>query len=142
MRTLFSATAGVMLAVYPACAQSADLADALAANASCASVADARASLEQTLVLASPNTSQSAIVSALRDVAGRDDLCTELKEAARSFADQAVVESPAPGDEQIASASSAIVAATLAEAERRAANLKFEVAPPPRFMTKESISRP
>jgi hypothetical protein len=34
------------------------------------------------------------------------------------------------------SPTSAVVAATLAEAQRRAANLKFEVGPPPRNLTK------
>ena len=142
MRVLFSTAVGLLLAAYPACAQGAGLADVLAANANCASAADARASLERALGQTPPDTTQDAIVSALRQVAGRDDLCTELKDAARDFADQAVAETLNRADEYIASASSSIVAATLAEAERRAANLKFEVAPPPRFMTKERISRP
>jgi len=40
--------------------------------------------------------------------------------------------------------SSAAIAATLAEAERRVANLKFEVGPPPRNLTRgaNSVSRP
>jgi hypothetical protein len=143
LRILFSMTAGFLLVAHPASAQSAGLADALAANASCASVADARASLEQRLGQAPPDTAHDAIVSALRQIAERNDLCTELKDAARAFADQAAAGAPQPAtDESFASASSSIVAATLAEAERRAANLKFEVAPPPRFMTKERISRP
>ena len=79
-------------------------------------------------------------MSALHQLAGRDGLCVEVRDAARSFADQAVAETLARADEHIASASSSIVAATLAEAERRAANLKFEVGPPPRFMTKERNS--
>jgi hypothetical protein len=142
LRTLFSAAAGLVFAAYPASAQSVGLVDVLAANANCESVADARASLERTLAQASPDTSQDTIVSALREVAERDGLCTELKEAARSFADQALAESVKSADEAISSASTSIVAATLAEAERRAANLKFDVAPPPRFLTKERISRP
>ncbi|HEY7797842.1 MAG TPA: hypothetical protein VIA80_03695 [Hyphomonadaceae bacterium] len=142
MRTLFPVAAGLFLAAYPASAQSAGLADILAANANCESVADARASLERNLAQASPDTSQDAIISALREVAGRDGLCTELKAAAGDFADQALAESVTATDEAVSSASTSIVAATLAEAERRAANLKFEVAPPPRFMTKERNSRP
>jgi hypothetical protein len=41
-------------------------------------------------------------------------------------------------------ASSGAIAATLAEAERRVANLKFEVGPPPRNLTRgaNSVSRP
>jgi hypothetical protein len=143
LRILFSAAAGILLAAGQAFAQSVGLADILAANANCSSVADARASLEHTLGQASPDTSQLVIVSALRQIAERGDLCTELKEAARNFADQAVDETPEKrAEEAISSASSSIVAATLAEAQRRAENLKFDVAPPPRFMTKERISRP
>ncbi len=142
MRTLVSVAAGFVLAAYPASAQSVSLADTLLTNASCFSTADARASLEGALAQAAPDTSQTAIVSALRDIAGRDDLCTELKDAARNFADQAVGESLVRADAPLPSTSSAIVAATLAEAERRAANLRFDVAPPPRFLTKERISRP
>jgi hypothetical protein len=142
LRTLFLAAAGVLLAVFPASAQNAGLADVLAANASCASAADARASLERAVSQTPPDTTQTAIVSALRELAGRHDLCTELKDAAGAFAEQASAETSARADGHIASASSSIVAATLAEAERRASNLKFEVGPPPRFMTKERNSRP
>lgn len=119
----------------------------LAANANCSSVADARASLEAAVGLAPSDTTQNAIVTALREIAGRDDLCTELKEAAKDFAVQAAdepppapVEPPAAASPSPVSTSSSIVAATLAEAERRAANLKFEVGPPPRFMTRERKS--
>lgn len=143
LRILFLAATGIVLGASSASAQAVGLADILAANANCASTADARTSLEQALAQASPDTGRDAIVSALREVAERSDLCTELKTAAQAFADQAVSErAPPPREEQLASASSSIVAATLAEAERRAANLKFDVAPPPRFMTKERISRP
>lgn len=134
--------AGLLLAVQPAVAQEASLTDFLAGQANCASVADARASLEQALIQSSPDTSRDAILTSLREVAGRDDLCTELKEAAVAFADQVLAETAAPeqADMEVSSASSALVVATLAEAERRAANLTFDVAPPPRFMTKERIS--
>ena len=158
LRTLFSSAAGFLLAAFPACAQGVSLADVLAANARCTSAGDARVSLERAIAQTPPDTTRDAIVSALQDLSGRDGLCTELKTAAREFARQAtVVESPpAPvvepektdepeetaekAPEPITSTSSSIVAATLAEAERRAANLKFDVAPPPRFMTKERIS--
>lgn len=160
MRTLGLSAACFILAAYPACAQGAGLADLLATNTNCSSAADARASLESALSQAPPDTTRDAIVSALRQMAARDDLCTELKSAAANFADQAIAEpEPAPvvadqtaADQAVAdvlpkvaapapvSTSSSIVAATLAEAERRAANLKFEVGPPPRFMTKERIS--
>jgi hypothetical protein len=151
LRTLVLLAAGAALVAYPACAQDAGLADVLAANANCSSVADARASLEAAVGLAPSDTTQSAIVTALREIAGRDDLCAELKEAAKDFAPQAVddpqpspveatAETPVALSAGPAPTSSSIVAATLAEAERRAANLKFEVGPPPRFMTKERIS--
>jgi hypothetical protein len=160
LRTLFSSAAGFLLAASPAAAQNVSLADVLAANARCTSAAEARTSLERAIAQTPPDTTGDAIVSALRDLSSRDGLCTELKTAARSFADQAAavdvppkpVESPQSQEESlqsevpslpethVTSASSSIVAATLAEAERRAANLKFEVAPPPRFMTKERNS--
>jgi hypothetical protein len=161
LRTLLSSAAGFLLAAYPAAAQGVSLADVLAANARCASPADARVSLERAVAQSPPDTTRDAIVAALRELSERDGLCTELKTAARDFARQATaVETPDKAEdkaddpektaeaeetdekagEHIAPASSSIVAATLAEAERRAANLKFEVAPPPRFMTKERIS--
>jgi len=157
LRTLFSSAAGFLLAAYPACAQGVSLADVLAANGRCSSATDARVSLEKAIAQTPSDTTRDAILAALRDLSGRDGLCTELKTAARDFADQATaVEAPDQADapetidepeetgekvaEPIPSTSSSIVAATLAEAERRAANLKFEVAPPPRFMTKERIS--
>jgi hypothetical protein len=142
LRIILSSTAGLLLAVQPAAAQVAGLADILAGRASCASVADARASLEHALTQSPPDTSRDAILTSLREVAGRDDLCTELKEAAAAFADQVLAETTAPeqADTEVSSASSALVVAALAEAERRVANLTFNVAPPPRFMTKERIS--
>lgn len=142
LRILSSIATGLLLAACPASAQGGDLAELLAANANCSSVGDARASLETTLNRASPDTPRDAIVTALQRVASRDDLCTELREAARNFADQAADLSPARDGNAMSPTSSSIVAATLAEAERRAANLRFEVAPPPRFVTRERNSRP
>jgi hypothetical protein len=142
MRTFLSVAAGLTLTGFPAFAQAANLADALAKDASCVSVAEARQSLERAIAAAPADTPPDAIVSALYQIVGRDDVCAPAHEAARALAEATVAAAPALADRRLASESSAIVAATLAEAERRAANLKFEVGPPPRFMTRERKSGP
>lgn len=161
MRTLVSSVAGFLLAGVPAAAQGVSLADVLAANVSCASASDARTSLRRALAQAPADATKDAKVSALRELAGRESLCTELRTAARDLADPPIVvadkavaaEIPAPvaaspdkADERTAGyippAPNSIVAAALAEAERRAANLRFDVGPPPLFMTRERNPRP
>ena len=145
LRIVFSSAAGLMFAVQPAAAQEATLADFLVTQGSCVSAADARASLEEAVGLTPADTRRDAILSALQQVASRDNLCTELKDAAGAFASQVVAAAAPPVEvadqpvEPVPTASELVVA-TLAEADRRAANLTFEVAPPPRFMTKERIS--
>lgn len=142
MRTFLSAAAGLTLTAFPAFAQGANLPDALAKDASCVSAVEARQSLERTIAAAPADTPPDAIVSALYQIVGRDDVCAPARDAARALAEATAAAAPALADQRLASASSAIVAATLAEAERRAANLTFEVGPPPRFMTRERKSGP
>jgi hypothetical protein len=144
LRIVFPLAAGFVLAVQAASAQEASLADFLVTQASCTSSTEARASLEQALGLTPPDTSRDAILQALRQVASRDDLCTELRDAAGAFADQVVAPAAPPEAEAepeveppTSPTPSELVVAALVEAERRAANLTFEVAPPPRFMTRE-----
>jgi hypothetical protein len=120
LRTLLSAAAGFALAAFPAYAQSASLADAIAEDASCASPAEARQSLEQGIA-ASPEATREAILAALNQIIGRADVCEPLREAAKEFADAEVAETLARAGQHISSAPSAIVAARLAEAPSREA---------------------
>lgn len=57
-------------------------------------------------------------------------------------ADNSAVCAVAPDGQGAPSTASASLAATIAEAERRVANLKFEVGPPPRNLTKGASSTP
>ncbi|MDP3493652.1 MAG: hypothetical protein Q8R82_11090, partial [Hyphomonadaceae bacterium] len=77
-----------------------------------------------------------ALGPALERVANDESRCAPLREAARELAATYVVV-PEPSAGQQASVSSRLVVEqTLAEADRNAASLKFEVGPPPRNMTK------
>ena len=71
----------------------------------------------------------------LNQISADGAVCQAIRDAAKDLATAYAQEDPAQQDE-IVKASRAIVAETLAEAERRAANLQFEVGPPPRHMTK------
>lgn len=82
------------------------------------------------------NATADALIAALDQVANDAARCAPLREAAKELAATYTVV-PELTPEEVASASARErVAQTLAEADRNAASLKFEVGPPPRNMTK------
>ncbi len=127
--------AGVMLVAAPALGQGAKtLAADLRKDVPCSS--GAMSALEAAITRSEAPTAD--IAAALDTVAADPDACQPLHDAAIGLAISRA--GPAVGDDtsddRIAAASRSIVAQTLAEAERRAANLKFEVGPPPPNLTK------
>ncbi len=70
------------------------------------------------------------LAEALALLGADEDVCDPIRAAARSLAADLAVTTVNP-DAQVRDAARAAVDATLAEAERRAASLKFEVGPPP-----------
>lgn len=80
-------------------------------------------------------TTNEAIGAALHTVANDAARCAPLREAAAELAGTYVVH-PVLSAEDVAEASARkVVEQTLAEADRNAASLEFEVGPPPRKMT-------
>jgi hypothetical protein len=76
------------------------------------------------------------IGAALNVVAANSAVCEPIRTAATELAATYVVIVP-PSDEELAAQESrAVVEQTLAEAERQATQLKFEVGPPPRNKTR------
>ena len=77
-----------------------------------------------------------ALGAALDQVANDAARCAPLREAAKELAATYVVVPELTPEEQSSAFARERVAQTLAEADRHAASLKFEVGPPPRNMTK------
>jgi hypothetical protein len=76
------------------------------------------------------------IGAALNAIAADEARCAPMREAATELAaTYVVVPAPTP-EEAVAISTRELVEKTLAEADRRAGSLKFEVGPPPRHMTK------
>ena len=82
------------------------------------------------------NATAEALGAALNKVAEDAARCLPLREAARELAANYVVVPVLTAEEQASASARQAVAQTLAEADRNAASLKFEVGPPPRNMTK------
>jgi hypothetical protein len=77
------------------------------------------------------------IGAALNLIAADQARCSPVREAATALAAGYVAAAPAPAPEERQDEQNrAIVAQTLAEADRQAAQLRFEVGPPPRNMTR------
>jgi hypothetical protein len=76
-----------------------------------------------------------AITAALNQVAADETRCAPVREAAAELAASYILAST-PSEEELAERfAKAIVAQTLAEADSKAATMKFDVGPPPRNMT-------
>ena len=76
-----------------------------------------------------------AIADGLDLVAGDATRCGPVREAANELASVYLMATP-PDVQDPGAVAGQVVEQTLAEADRNAANLKFEVGPPPRNMTK------
>lgn len=82
------------------------------------------------------NATAEALGAALNQVANDAARCAPLREAAKELAATYVVVPELTPEEQASASAREVVAQTLAEADRNAASMKFEVGPPPRNMTK------
>ncbi len=134
MRVLFLITAGLILA-SPALAQGAgDLGKTLVKGASCASAANAKADLGSNVTAA--KAASEDVIASLGEIASDASICQPLRDAARDKATELSANAAAQHDDEVTAASRAVVDAALAEAEQRVANLKFEVGPPPRNLTR------
>ena len=120
------------LASSAASAQTADsLAAQIAKDAACNSP-EARTGLQDNIAKA--GAAPADILAALNAIAADAAACAPVRAAATELgAELAAVVAP---DDSIAVASNLVVADALAEAERRATNMKFEVGPPPPRLTR------
>ena len=78
----------------------------------------------------------SDIASALNAIVGDPTACGPMRDAASKLAASITLRTSADAKDRAPAASSKIIADALAEAERRAANMKFEVGPPPAKVTR------
>ncbi|OYW43586.1 MAG: hypothetical protein B7Z38_00855 [Rhodobacterales bacterium 12-64-8] len=103
------------------------LADVLTADVRCQdtrTITDLSANVSE-----SGGTDQAMLLEALTLIGADEAACIQVREAARSLAaDLAPSVNPEAG---VKIAARAVVDATLAEADRRSASMKFEVGPPP-----------
>ena len=118
-----------MMALAPSAhaQDAAALADSLVADVKCQ---DTRAMTDLTAnVSESGGTDQAMLLEALTLIGADEAACIQLRDAARSLAaDLTAAVNPEAG---VKVAARAVVDATLAEADRRSASMKFEVGPPP-----------
>jgi hypothetical protein len=133
---LFLASVGMMIAASPAFAQEVTFdAAKLASGVSCASTTEARVGLQAAISQSLSGTPGDVVVGLLNQLSADAATCRPVRDAAKELSTAVVDASATAASEEIAAASGAIVDATLAEADRRAASLKFKVGPPPRNMT-------
>ena len=130
-------SAALLAAIAPALAQQAapDAAQ-LASTITCVSPAEAQTALDAAITRLLQTAPRDTAITVLNQISADQTVCAPVRDAATGLAATVVAASAAAADQQISEASGSIVGATLAEAEHRAANLKFEVGPPPRNMTK------
>ncbi len=84
----------------------------------------------------------NVIGTALNGIAADEARCAPMREAARELAaTYMIIPEPKPEETAVNSARS-LVEKTLAEADRKAGSLKFDVGPPPRHMTKGRMGGP
>lgn len=115
-----------------AVAQEADITGVLTGNVRCSAVS-AKEDLEYNIKKL--ETAPEAIGAALNLIAADTARCAPLREAATELAAGYVVQPVATTEELAEASARKVVEQTLAEADRNAASLKFEVGPPPRKMT-------
>lgn len=135
LRALFATTIGILTLASPVA--SAQIADSLTAqiakDAACTSP-EARTRLQDNIAKA--GAAPAELLAALNAIAADTAACAPVRAAATELA---ITLAPAPvvaPDDIITAASNMVVADTLAEAERRASNMKFEVGPPPPRLTR------
>jgi hypothetical protein len=109
------------------------LAAQLAKGAACASPDASDGLLTAVAKTAAP---AADILAALEVIAGDANACEPVRSAAKELAVSLAGSVPAAAEFQTAVASIPAIAETQAEAERRAASLKFEVGPPPANLTR------
>lgn len=128
-----------LLTIAPsAFAQEPDLSAVLASNVRCAASAKDDLGYNLQKLTLPPET----IGAALNLISSDPARCAPVREAAAALA-AAYSAPPAPAPQDLVDAQTrAAVAQTLADADRRAAQLKFEVGPPPRNMTSGRPQRP
>ena len=115
-----------------AVAQEADITGILTGNVRCSS-ASAKEDLGYNIKKL--ETTPEAIGAALNVVAADAARCAPLREAAAELAAGYVVQPVQTAEELAAASTRKVIEQTLAEADRNAASLRFEVGPPPRKMT-------
>src|SRR5689334_6711723 len=136
MRRLFL-PAALLLSAPAALAQTPAPADALANGVAC-TVPAATTGLNanvQAAIQGGQGTSD-AMSQRLNQISSDGSVCQAVRDAAKDLASAYAPPSEAAELDEPAKASSAIFADAMAEARRRAANLKFELGPPPRHLTK------
>jgi hypothetical protein len=149
MRLLVS-IAGIALVAAPSVAQTATaLVADLRKGVPCASASAARSAMEANIGKAA--AAAADIDAALAAINADGSICSALRDAAKDLktaraggvsASAAASTAASAVSPDIAATSREAVAAALAEGERRAASLKFEVGPPPPNLTKGRNSGP
>lgn len=79
---------------------------------------------------------------ALGVIANDETRCQPMRDAANELVAVYAMATPAPVEDAAAATAGRLIDETLADADRKAASLKFEVGPPPRNMTKGRGSIP
>lgn len=133
------ALAALLILAPLADAQEPDLALALSEGVRCAPSAKDDIGHNLKKATATPE----AIGAALNLIAADQSRCAPMRDAATELAANYPPLPVAPTSEDLADAQTrAVVAKTLAEADRQASQLKFDVGPPPRKMTSGRAERP
>jgi len=135
LRTLAAITAGLLTFAAPvASAQAADgLAAKLAKDVACVAPG-ASAGLQANVAKAA--AAPADVLAALYAIAADTAACAPVRSAATELAVSLTPAPLRPPGDPITAASNTVIANTLAEAERRASNMKFEVGPPPPRLTR------
>jgi hypothetical protein len=128
----------LLLAVAPAAMaqEAAPLAQELMVGVRCS---EARAAEDLEFRIKRMKATPDEVDAALRALAANASTCEPVRAAALAFVGEeapAAEAIPAAAEEDNTEAARAIASQTLAEADRRAQALKFEVGPPPRHMTR------
>lgn len=127
-------TAALAVVAPQALAQDADIFGQLTANVRCISPG-AKEDLEYNIKRLG-TTGSEAISATLTVIAADSQRCEPLRQAATELAGAYILAPPPTAEDLAAAAARVAVNQSLAEADAAAANMKFEVGPPPRNMTK------
>lgn len=140
MRVLIFSAAALLAAPCAIAQTPAAGPDALTKDVACAASA-AKPALDANVrkELGDGQGARSAMAARLNQISSDSTVCGPVRDAAKDLASTYAAADPASGP-TASHAPNAAVAEALAEAQRRLANLKFEVGPPPRNMTKGRTS--